>query len=357
MNEIITNIFLGIIGIYALLMLSLALSFLLAILKTSGVTRGKVSVLIPFKNEAKHLAQLCKDLHALQYSRNDFEVIFLDDHSTDESVNIIKGEHPLFEYRILTLPKEMDGKKQAILLGVLHAKYDYLFTTDADCRLHQNLLSQIDTNKDLSIGITLKTTETNGLLGNFQELESLLLAGVTIGSAYMRLPSLASGANLGYKKSVFNALHPYDDNLHIASGDDMFLLKKAVDQHLKIDVRASPPALTDTPDSWKKYMNQVGRWAGKTGDIGLKSTSMIAVSVLLANVLLMSILILGHESWKIILPLKFVVDFLFLFLTATYYKRFKVLLFAPLVMILYPFYLMWLLLVIIQPGKSWKEDV
>ena len=92
-----------------------------------------VSVIIPLLNESDSLDELYSSIRQVMMSRSfSFEVIFIDDGSTDNSWNIIKQ-----------LSKENEsvkgirffknyGKSQALHIGFLKAKGNVVFTMDAD---------------------------------------------------------------------------------------------------------------------------------------------------------------------------------------------------------------------------------
>ncbi len=92
----------------------------------------KVSIIIPTRNEEKNIVPLLERIHnALFDKKIPYEVIFIDDHSTDktfEKINSIKNLYPIKVY----LKKGQRGKAQSILEGVSYAKYDLLCMIDAD---------------------------------------------------------------------------------------------------------------------------------------------------------------------------------------------------------------------------------
>lgn len=309
-----------------------------------------VSIIIPFRNEVEAIEELCVSLNKLNYPREKFEVIFIDDDSSDNSLSILDQFDKDIDFNIIQNAAHL-GKKASILEGISQAKYNYIFTTDADCKLPEDILSQLAIEDDLSIGVTLKTTEKWNIIGNLQEVESLMLGGITLSSSFLDIPMLASGANLAYKKSVIEETKPYADNMDLNSGDDMFLLKAAQQNNLKIGSRAGSPVTTVVEKDWNTYVSQSARWAGKNNRVKLVQASLVSWIVLLANVILPLSLVTHFAYGWIILFIKFVVDFLFLFLSASYYERYKAILFAPIVFILYPIHLVRVGLEIIKTRK------
>jgi cellulose synthase/poly-beta-1,6-N-acetylglucosamine synthase-like glycosyltransferase len=305
--------------------------------KSTTATEG-VSLLVPFRNESAGMTTLIKSINRLKFPKDQFEVLFIDDDSSDNSLALLDEIDHSIDFQLIQNPKHL-GKKASLLAGAQVAKYDYVLTTDADCRLPGDLLGHLRSEDDLSIGAVIKATDRWNIIENIQEVESLMLAGITIGSTRMELPMLATGANLAYRKQVLLDTLPYEDNMHINSGDDMFLLKAVQKNGLSTKARTGLPVVTNTEKSWEDYITQAARWAGKNNDVGLLQASVSAWIVLLANLILPLSLITHFSSGWIILLFKFVVDFLFLFLSATRYERFKAILFAPIVFLIYPVHL------------------
>src|SRR5690606_33611866 len=97
-------------------------------------------------------------------------------------------------------------KKDAITLAVSKAKHEWIFTTDADCTLPENLLNNLNsfiqtTSTKMIVGPVLALPENRFFISHYQFLESLTLGGVTMGASGMRNPLMCNGANLAYEKA------------------------------------------------------------------------------------------------------------------------------------------------------------
>ena len=80
---------------------------------------------------------MLKDLEAQTYPKEKLEIIFVNDHSNDNSINELLN-HKMQNLRILNLSKNEFGKKKAISFGVHNASGDIILATDADCFLLPN---------------------------------------------------------------------------------------------------------------------------------------------------------------------------------------------------------------------------
>ena len=222
-----------IFSIYTSWMLVLIYGWLISS-SNNVASSGKINsltVLIPFRNEKDNIPLLIKSLSELKYRAEAVEFIFINDHSVDNSVEtlLLGLEHFAFPHKLISLEENQLGKKRAIEAGVIAATHSVIVTTDVDCVHSRNWLQEInrlmDSESEFIIGPVINKKQP-GLLANLQQIESLLLAGITVGSAKLKTPLLCSGANLSYTKSLFNKLQPYENNYNTLSGDDMFFLEK-----------------------------------------------------------------------------------------------------------------------------------
>ena len=79
-----------IVALYCLLIVFLALgfSFVKSFNETNLKSLTHFTIIVPFRNEEENLPDLIKSLENLNYSKNHFEVIFVDDDSNDNSTEL-----------------------------------------------------------------------------------------------------------------------------------------------------------------------------------------------------------------------------------------------------------------------------
>ena len=80
-----------------------------------------ISVIVPVYNSGKYLERCVKALLNQDYPKSDYELIFIDNGSTDDSVAIMKG-HP----ELRTLSEKSPGSYAARNRGITQAKGDIL---------------------------------------------------------------------------------------------------------------------------------------------------------------------------------------------------------------------------------------
>lgn len=95
-----------------------------------------ISIIIPLYNKEAYIRDTLSSL--LQQQEAIFEVIVVDDGSTDNSVSIIKE---LSDSRIRLVQQPNKGPSSARNTGVRYAKYDWILYLDADDKLLPNALA------------------------------------------------------------------------------------------------------------------------------------------------------------------------------------------------------------------------
>jgi poly-beta-1,6-N-acetyl-D-glucosamine synthase len=311
------------------------------------------SVILPFRNEENHLPGILNDLSLQEYPPEKVEVILVNDHSDDQSLSVTGDfcrHHQNF--RMVFLPYDKAGKKEALHAGILAARHQIIVTTDADCRAGRKWLSTLasfyhDHSPALIIGLVVPQTGEKGFFSYFQNLESIGLTGAGAASAINRKPIYCSGANLCYRKDLY---FRYSDPMmqSVFSGDDTFLLLKMKKQYRSgIRVLKSKHALIRTKAEANPldFIKQRSRWISKSTHYRDRDILYSALVVFFANLMtLVAVVFLffGYPFWLIavVLAMKIVPDGFFLrYLSGYFGVPFRL---FPYVVssVIYPLYLM-----------------
>lgn len=231
-----------------------------------------ISVIVPARNEEKNISALLAALSQQTYPKEFFEIIVLDDFSTDATAQMVK-EFPLPNLRLLQ-PASTPGlssKKKAIETGIQNAKGELIVTTDADCIPSQNWLSIMNaffvTTNAAFIAAPVKFLHNESFLQIFQTIDFLTLQGITAASVSSNFHSLCNGANLAYKKEAFYEVRGFEGIDKVATGDDMLLLYKIWKKYpgRVFYLRSTDAIVTTQPMyTWKQFYRQRKRWASKS---------------------------------------------------------------------------------------------
>lgn len=325
------------------------------------------SIIIPFRNEAKLLPELLISISNLNYPTDLFEVILVDDESTDG----FQIENHTFDCRVLhNIRKSNSPKKDAIETAVQQSKYSWIITTDADCLVPENWLKTLDSfirENDVEMVVGPVVYQTNSdFFQHFQLLEQISLQGATIGSFGINKPFMCNGANFAYSKKLFQALNGYADSNHIASGDDVFLLQKALHSTdfgvSKIGYLKNHDFLVLTYPcfTFKSLINQRIRWASKTTAYKDPFAKILAVLVFLGNLSVVLGLVFSIVGWMpfwdwyLLFAMKIIVDFVLQYQTGKFIQPGKIR-FYLLNTLVYPFFCVAIALRSIGGKYEWKD--
>jgi cellulose synthase/poly-beta-1,6-N-acetylglucosamine synthase-like glycosyltransferase len=299
-----------------------------------------VSILIPARNEAENIRKCLDSIFQQTYPSNLFEIIVIDDHSEDETVQIINNINDprvkLLKLTDFSKPgKHLSFKKKAIEIGISNAKSQLIVTTDADCIAPANWLKTIvafyETKQLKFIAAPVNFHEEKSMFERFQSLDFLGMMGVTGAGIRGKLMNMCNGANLAYEKKAFEEVNGFEGIDHLASGDDMLLMQKIAQRFPdKIGFVKNIDAviLTKAQPNLNSFMNQRIRWASKTSAYKEWKVTFILIMVFLfcCNIILSFLLIPFYGFLMVLvfifqLLIKSVMDYFFLNKMANFFNR------------------------------------
>ena len=293
----------------------------------------KISVIIAARNEEGNIGNLLASIESQTYPKELFEVIVVDDHSTDNTINVA-GNFEFVKLIRLQSGSINSYKKKAIETGIAAASGDLIVTTDADCSVHKNWLRTIAAFKKetgaVFIAAPVAMEHTQSLLQLFQSLDFLVLQGITAASVKTRIHNMCNGANLAYERKVFLEVNGFTGIDHIASGDDMLLMQKIADRFPgKVSYLLSKEAIvtTQAAKSWNEFFSQRIRWASKATNYNEVKILSVLIMVYFFNCSLLALFITAfwkHNLWWgliAVLFVKIVIEFIFLYPVSRFYNK------------------------------------
>lgn len=176
----------------------------------------KISVIVPFLNEQKYIATCINSLLNQNFPSKEYELIFIDNNSTDNSYKIAKS---LLRPQDKLLKEKTPNVYAARNTGLKHAKGEILAFTDADCLVDKSWLTQIhqtlnNSQNRLLLGKRL-FPHPNIFLKAFQDYENQKVAFTTTHLS----PQFQFGFtnNMALKKqfnpkTYFNTNHQHSDS-------------------------------------------------------------------------------------------------------------------------------------------------
>lgn len=286
----------------------------------------KVSILIPARNEEENITACLRSIAEQKYPAHLFEVLVLDDHSTDQTfekvLEFAKGQTNVRALRLADFvqPGETQSfKKKAIGTGVAQAAGDLIVTTDADCIAQPQWLSLLvsffEKTGSRFIAAPVNFYRERDLFGRFQSLDFFGMMCITGAGIHLRMHNMCNGANLAFPKPAFMEVNGFEGIDHLATGDDILLMQKIAALHPgKIGFLKNPDATVFTPakPTVEAFLSQRIRWASKSTAYEERAvTAILGMVFLYCWAIVITLLLVPCWGWAAVWL------FLFLFLVKT----------------------------------------
>ena len=253
--------------VFLLTAINIYKAFVYQIGKKSNITfKQKLSIVIAAKNEEKNINSLLNSLEKLNYPKENFEVIIIDDNSTDKTTELIQSrisDKNNFAL-IIADKKKFEGKKGALTIGIENAKNNFIVITDADCKPETNWLNAIagglDYGYDFVFGVAPIQTGKK-LVEQLSAFENLRNTYLTIAAVGFNIPYSAAARSFAFRKTSFERIGGYSNTTETLSGDDDLLIREAIKHKMLIGTVIEPDALvySAAPKSFDEYFKQKKR--------------------------------------------------------------------------------------------------
>ena len=267
--------------------------------------KTKVTIIIPARNEEKNIKDCLSSVCQQNFPVNLFEVLLVDDHSTDQTSSIA-NELGFTNLKVITLAdhigknKIQSFKKIGIATAITQSTGTLIVTTDADCVVNPNwlnyLVSFYEAHSYKFIAAPVNFYKEKNLLEKFQSLDFQGMMGITGAGIEGNFMRMCNGANLAYEKSAYSAVDGFAGIDQLASGDDMLLMQKIVRKFPgSIGYLKNPAArtLTQAQPDLNHFISQRLRWASKSTAYPEKQvTFMLAMTFFFCWSIILSLLLI-----------------------------------------------------------------
>ena len=168
------------------------------------------SIVIPVYNEEDSLVELVDRIHqATQSLGKPFEIVFVNDGSTDKSQQVIEALSSQYSYIYFITFRKNFGKSAALNAGFKHVQYNIIFTMDADLQDDPveipRFLAEIENGYDLVTG-----WKENRLDPKEKTIPSKLFNAMTSKMSGLKLNDYNCGFKC-YKKEVLDEIDLYGE--------------------------------------------------------------------------------------------------------------------------------------------------
>ncbi|MCB0805580.1 MAG: glycosyltransferase [Bacteroidales bacterium] len=333
----------------------------------------KTSIIIPARNEEENISDLLGDLIKQTVDKDLYEIVVVDDHSTDRTAQVVRDfidTHPGCNLKLLVqseVAKNPTFKKKAIERGISESTGELIITTDADCRMGEKWLETIiryyETHKPALMVGPVNFYNEKTLFEKIQTPEFLSLIAITAGAISIKKPIMCNGANLAYQRKIFIEAGGYGGD-RFSSGDDVFLMlriaKMAGNKAIRFIKNVDALVFTEARKTPAEFYQQRTRWASKNKGYDI-NILFVSVTVYLVNLLQVAGIFLAlffPALWifiSIFTLIKVVVDLPVIIGISTFVQNKKLLLYALPLIFVYPFYIVITGAMGIVGSYTWKD--
>ncbi len=344
----------AIVTLLSILYIITILLFLIGLLtKKSGsnTTQYNVTVVIAARNEEDNIGNILEDLAQQTYPADKYNVIVVNDGSTDNTQVVIDTFTNRFSnfssLAVQAVPNGFSPKKFALQQAIEQSKSELILSTDADCRVQaswiESMVSYFTPEIGFVIGFSQYGTphDIQNTIENLQAFDFMQMMGVAAGTSNMGLPMAASGQNLAYRRDAFLEVGGFNKIAHRISGDDVLLLQLINRYTQYKSVFAADPktfAVSKAQPTWSDFINQRIRWASN-GSYQLYLNIPFFLYLLLVYLYSFSIALAFFGAVFLSIPMSFFIGALFIKIladgaitlkSASYYNRRDLLKWYPL---------------------------
>jgi cellulose synthase/poly-beta-1,6-N-acetylglucosamine synthase-like glycosyltransferase len=225
------------------------------------IDRPLVSIIVPGKNEGKHIYKLVMSMREQSYTN--FEFIVIDDGSDDDTERICKSLQKNGMIDLFLRNDVRGGKASAANLGYRYSKGKIVVHLDADCSYDNDAIEKIiipfylDDNIGAVGGNVLVRNYKESLCATLQAIEySDTISVGRITTSYLGIYRVVSGAFGAFKKEALDRVGGWD----IGPGLDGDITVKLRKLDYKIAFEPEAICQTSVPNTFKKLVKQRLRW-------------------------------------------------------------------------------------------------
>lgn len=302
-----------------------------------------VSVVIAAKNEEYHLKD--KLVFFLEQDYPEFEVIVVNDASTDECEYVLKAFSKLYPcLKVVNIVENVNkfrGRKFPISLGIKSAKYDHIVLAGADCvpsgfEWLKNLARNFSEKKEVVLGFCTYTKQ-KGLFKFLLQYDNLTTAMNYMGLALSGHPYRGDGRNIAFKKDLFFKVGGFTKHYNLPLGeDDIFIRNVSTASNTTVSLTPESFLSSDAKHTYKEWKRQkIDRLSTykyyKPSIKFLLSIPNITTLLFYAFVITLLLLSLPFEYVILAIVIKFVLQILIYFKSCKRLGIKRVFIFAPLI--------------------------
>jgi succinoglycan biosynthesis protein ExoA len=221
-----------------------------------------VSVLVPMRNEERHIEVCLHSLARQDYPRERFEVLVLDGASSDRSRELVEEFAAREDINLRLIDNPGRTTARGLNLGITHARGDIIARIDAHAAVAPDFLRQsVD---------ALQTTDADGVGGPIESVgqgligEAIAIAMSSpfgVGNAHFRYSREAQYTDTvafpAYRRQIFDRIGPFAEDVNYGEDDEFhYRLGDAGGKLLLTPkIRSTYYTRSSLPDLFRQYLS------------------------------------------------------------------------------------------------------
>jgi len=302
----------------------------------ANTTQEFISVVVAARNEEENIHRLLLSLINQTYPKDLYEIIIVNDRSTDSTEEIVKEFQKQFErlkiINVVNGDQIVSYKKNALSLGIKEAKGTIIATTDADCFVKENWLMSLMEYFTREVGLVAGFSQTDitswrksKFIEKYEHFDFIALFSAASGAIGRNKAFSCSGQNLAYRKEAYTQINGFEKIKNEISGDDVLLMQliRHIGWKIRFAFSTRTYVFTRPQESIKAFINQRIRWASNSRKMWQfnKEFLFFLIDVFLLNLLIIISIFLSKWTLIILLVGKGIMDYI---VVRKGFNRFKI---------------------------------
>ena len=260
MLSLLFYIFIGLAVLQFLYWIGIYLRIALSKPVEKSPKRIPVSVILYVKNQMDEIVDVLPKILGQQY--HDFEVVIVNNASTDETLDICKEFASLYpNIRIVDVVNNeafWGSKRYALTLGIKASRHEYLLFADCNTPIHSEhwlwqMSAQFTLNKTIVLGHT-KYKKSKGIFNKWIRFEHTFTQMQSFAFSKWVTPYQLVAKNIGYKKEEFYKVSGFIDHMNEAQNEhELILTKIASTKNVAVCDQSQATLTISTPSNRKEW--------------------------------------------------------------------------------------------------------
>jgi len=225
-----------------------------------------LSVLVPCHNEGRVIAHTIQALQKLEYPADKIEFLMINDGSTDDTAQVIRGFADDSRVRLLDVPAPLSarGKSGALNYALSKARHPLIAIYDADNLPEPGairpLVAQLVLNPNLAaaVGMYRAWNRRRALITRFVNIEGLGFQWIVQAGRWMLMRlTMLPGTNYVIRKAIVEKLGGWDEQ---ALTEDSELTARLYQAGYQVQLVPTSVSWEQEPESLRVWFKQRRRW-------------------------------------------------------------------------------------------------